>query len=77
MNPSKEFFDLLDESPRDSRSVIVHTTDGETRCFPIAAASKAFELRVRQGSGRPALPPAGSREERNRPLGRTTRERGA
>jgi hypothetical protein len=43
----REFFDLLDESPRDPRSLIVKDR-GETRTFPIAAASKAYELRSPQ-----------------------------
>ncbi len=50
MNISKaqrEFFDLLDESPRDTRSLIVRDR-GETRTFPIAAAGKAYELRSSQ-----------------------------
>ena len=50
MNLSKaqrEFFALLDESPRDTRSLIVRDR-GETRTLPIAAASKAYELRSSQ-----------------------------
>jgi hypothetical protein len=46
----REFFDLLDESPRDTRSLIVKDRD-ETRTFSIAAASKAYELRTRGGKG--------------------------
>ena len=54
MNLSKaqrEFFALLDESPRDTRSLIVRDRD-ETRTLPIAAASKAYELRNRGSKGR-------------------------
>ena len=63
MSPSEEFFDLLDESPRDSRSLIVQTPDGETRSFPIATAAKAYEVRARGGKGtrRPRLQRARNR----------------
>jgi hypothetical protein len=47
----REFFALLDESPRDARSLIVRDR-GETRTLPIAAASKAYELRSRGASQR-------------------------
>jgi hypothetical protein len=49
MKPSEEFFDLLDEQPRTPTSILVRDR-GETRSFPIAAASKAFELRARERS---------------------------
>ena len=56
MNPSEHFFNLLDEQPRTPTSLLVRHR-GETRRFPIAAASKAFELRTRsrKGTGRPGL----------------------
>jgi hypothetical protein len=46
----REFFALLDESPRDTRSLIVRDR-GETRSFPIKSAAKAYELRTRGGKG--------------------------
>jgi hypothetical protein len=49
MKPSEEFFDLLDEQPRTPTSILVRDR-GETRSVPIAAASKAFELRARERS---------------------------
>jgi hypothetical protein len=54
MRHSEEFFDLLDEQPRTPTSILVRAR-GETRSLPIAAASKAFELRARQG-GAPRFP---------------------
>jgi hypothetical protein len=50
----REFFDLLDESPRDTRSLIVRDR-GETRTLPIKAAAKTYELRTR-GSKWPRFP---------------------
>jgi hypothetical protein len=54
MKPSQEFFDLLEEQPRTPTSILVRDR-GETRRFPIAAASKAYELRASERS-RPRFP---------------------